>query len=83
MSDVVHSPEQFRFASGQAYLAYERSGGTLTIEHTVVPPEAEGQGVGGALVQAAVDFARSESLELAATCSFARSWLERHGRAGE
>ena len=78
MSDVMHSAEQSRFTSGAAYLAYARSGQTLTIEHTLVPPESEGQGVGGALVAAAVAFARAEALEVAATCSFARSWLERH-----
>ncbi|GAC1442577.1 MAG: GNAT family N-acetyltransferase [Mycobacteriales bacterium] len=78
MTDVVQSPERRRFTSGPAYLAYARTGSTLTIEHTVVPPASEGQGIGSALVQAAVEFARDEGLEVEATCSFARRWLERH-----
>jgi predicted GNAT family acetyltransferase len=83
MTDVTHSPASSRFEAGAAYLAYEQSGDTFTIEHTVVPPELEGQGLGGKLVQEAVDYARKEGLELVAHCSFAKGWLERHGRAGE
>lgn len=80
MTDVVHSPGSSRFEAGAAYLSYERSGDTLTIEHTVVPAELEGHGVGGQLVQSALSFAQAEGLTVAATCSFARGWLER--RAG-
>jgi predicted GNAT family acetyltransferase len=83
MSDVIHSPTISRFESGAAYLAYAREGDAFVIEHTVVPPDMEGQGVGGDLVKAAVSFAREEGLTVDAQCSFARGWLERHGRASE
>ena len=78
MTDVIHSPNVSRFEVGAAFLAYERTGDRFDIQHTVVPPDMEGQGVGGKLVQAAVDFAKAEGLELVVTCSFARKWLERH-----
>jgi hypothetical protein len=78
VTDVTHAPDRARFEAGSAYLSYERHGSTFDITHTVVPEEMGGQGIGGLLVQAAVDYAKANSLELVVTCPFARSWLERH-----
>ena len=78
MTDVTHAPDRSRFEAGAAYLSYERHGSTFDIQHTVVPEELGGQGLGGKLVQAAVDYAHDESLDLAVTCTFARGWLEKH-----
>jgi predicted GNAT family acetyltransferase len=81
--DVVHRPEQSRFEAavkgGPAALVYEIDGRTVTMLHTVVPIEAEGQGVGSALASAAVGWARAEGLEIVPQCSYVRGWLERHG----
>ena len=76
--NVTHAPERSRFESGSAYLSYERSGNSIDLQHTVVPKELEGRGVGGALVRAAITFARDEGLELVVTCPFAKKWLEKH-----
>ena len=78
MPAVTHSPETSRFESGAAYLEYRRTGSTFDLQHTVVPRDLGGQGVGGALVQAAVDHARAEGLDLVVTCPFARKWLAKH-----
>ena len=81
MADVTHSPDTARFESGNAYLSYERTGDSLDIQHTIVPEDMAGQGVGGDLVQAAVEFARAEGLELVVTCPFAKNWLAKHQNA--
>jgi uncharacterized protein len=78
MTDVTHSPGISRFEAGAAYLSYERHGQVFDIKHTVVPEDMGGQGIGGALVKAAVDYARDEGLELVVTCPFARKWLAKH-----
>jgi predicted GNAT family acetyltransferase len=78
MADVTHSPETSRFESGSAYLSYERTGDSFDIQHTIVPEDMGGQGVGGDLVRAAVAFARGEGLELKVTCPFAKKWLAKH-----
>jgi predicted GNAT family acetyltransferase len=78
MTDVIHSPGISRFEVGAAFLSYERHGQTFDIKHTVVPEDMGGQGVGGRLVQAAVDYAKREGLDLVVTCSFARGWLAKH-----
>ena len=78
MTDVTHLPDHARFESGAAYLTYREADGRFDIQHTVVPPEMEGQGIGGALVKAAVDYAQEAGLELVVTCPFAKKWLEKH-----
>ena len=81
MADVTHKPETARFVSDDAYLSYVRDDGSFDIQHTVVPRELEGQGIGSALVQAAVEHARAEGLRIVPTCSFAREWLAKHAAA--
>ena len=83
---VHHLPDRRRFsadvgAADHAVLAYaELGGGTLDLQHTVVPPEARGGGVASALVRAAVEHARAHDLKLVATCPYVAAWLERHPR---
>jgi predicted GNAT family acetyltransferase len=85
MSDVVHVPEQSRFeleAGGQvAVLTYEEGDGDVALVHTVVPPELEGQGIGGELAEAAVGWVRGRGLEVVPVCSFVQTWLQRHPEA--
>ena len=78
MTDVTHDPDRSRFERGKAYLSYERTGDTLDIQHTIVPEDMGGQGVGGDLVRTAVAYARAEGLELVVTCPFAKKWLAKH-----
>jgi uncharacterized protein len=79
---VIDNTEDSRFeltADGQlAALFYRRRGNRLVLIHTEVPVELEGQGIGGALVTAAVRRASHEGLTLVPLCPFARGWLERH-----
>ena len=80
---VSHDAAQHRFTArtddGEAVLTYEAAGeGVLDLQHTVVPPGARGEGVGDALVRAAVAHARAEKLQLIPTCPFVEAWMRRH-----
>ena len=79
---VRQDPDASRFvyadAGVEAELMYRLRAGRLVLVHTSVPPELEGQGVGGRLVEAAVGFAAAQGLTVVPSCPFARSWLERH-----
>jgi len=50
----------------------------LVINHTGVPPEFEHHGVGQALVEAVVDFARKKDIKIIPVCSFARGLFREH-----
>jgi uncharacterized protein len=85
MSDapaVTDNAEESRFEltmAGQlAELIYRRRANRLVLVHTEVPEALEGHGLGGVLVSAALERARSENLTIVPVCPFARSWLERH-----
>ena len=81
MTDVTNAPERSRFEAGSARLEYSRTGDELTLLHTIVPDELGGQGLGGKLVQAAVDYADAEGLTVVPVCPFAKKWLEKHPAA--
>ena len=62
--------------AGAAY--YERDGSVVVFLHTEVDPAFEGKGVGGRLVQGALDDVRRQGAGVIARCPFVRAWLERH-----
>jgi predicted GNAT family acetyltransferase len=51
--------------------------GNILIEHTEVDDELRGQNIGLQLVQAVVDYARSQKLKLIPLCSFAKSVIDK------
>lgn len=61
-----------------AELLYRRRADRLVLVHTGVPEALGGRGIGGLLVQAALNRAAGEGLTVVPLCPFARSWLERH-----
>ena len=81
--EVADQPDRHRFEAvvdgvvgGGAY--YEIDGDTITFTHTEVDDEFEGQGVGSALVQGALDDVRERGLRVVVRCPFIREWIERH-----
>jgi predicted GNAT family acetyltransferase len=85
---VRHDAQARRFTAatdegGEAYLSYEMAGDRMDIQHTIVPPESQGGGVGASLVQAAADHARAHHLRVIPTCPFADAWFRRHRDAGD
>ena len=61
-----------------AELTYRTRAGRLILIHTGVPDALSGRGLGGRLVQAAIDKAARDGMTLVPLCPFARGWLERH-----
>ena len=66
-----------------AELVYRRKADRLVVVHTEVPEALGGHGIGGRLVQAALDRAAREGLTIVPLCPFARSWLEHHTGAAD
>lgn len=79
---ISHDQDAHRFATMidgvEAHLDYELEGTTMTITHTIVPPEIGGRGVAGHLVQAAFAAARSHGWKVRPQCSYAAAWAQKH-----
>lgn len=80
---VQHDIEGSRFVvslpDGEAQLVYAPIGDDLLdLQHTEVPPSGHGEGLGDALVRAALAYARAHDLNVIATCPYVQAWLRRH-----
>ena len=81
-STVVDDVENHRFLYAEegheAQLVYYVEPEGLILEHTEVPDELGGRGIGGKLVLAAVERAETTGETVLPWCSFARKWLTDH-----
>jgi uncharacterized protein len=85
---ITHDADAGRFevadAPEEGQLSFRAADGRLTLLHTEVADEREGEGVGSALVREALAYAQREGLTIVPECAFVASWLERHpDRAAE
>lgn len=82
MTTVQHVAQAGRFQAvvdgTTAFLTYQRSGSTVAMTHTIVPPEIGGRGIAGELTRTAVEWARAEGLTIDPQCSYVRAWLTRN-----
>lgn len=83
----MHNAGSDRFeadvAGHRAVLQYYLESNSIVFTHTEVAPQIEGQGVGGALAQAGLDYARRESLMVVPLCPFVQEYIRRHPKEGE
>jgi hypothetical protein len=89
MEPTVHDApeaERYEIRDGDRVLglaAYQHRGDQVVFTHTEVDPQAEGSGLGGRLVRAALDDVRAKGLQVVPRCSFVRGWIERHPEYGD
>ena len=80
--NIVRNSDKNQFETvrdGQTAVAqYELSGAQMTITHILVPSPIEGQGVGSALCQFAIQTARDEQLKIVPQCPFMAAYFARH-----
>ena len=63
----------------EAEMTYSRAGETrIIIDHTGVPDELRGMGVGLALVKRAVEDARRDNIKIIPLCPYAKAQIEKH-----
>ena len=84
MSDVRDNPAAHRFElaiDGSPEVAgayYSMDGDRLTLTHTIVPPQFEGQGVGSRLAKGVFDILRAKGRKAVLRCPFMAAYYERH-----
>lgn len=59
-------------------MTYALAGKVMIIDHTYVPQSLEGRGVARALLDAALDEARSKGLKIQPVCSYVVAQFQRH-----
>ncbi|HLR19385.1 MAG TPA: GNAT family N-acetyltransferase [Staphylococcus sp.] len=63
----------------QAQITFKQQGDNqIDIDHTGVPDELGGQGLGSKLVKAVVDYARNNNLKVTASCPFAEAVIKKN-----
>ena len=79
---VKHEPSYHRFIvesdGDAASLMYRVEGDTITFVHTEVPVQLEGQGIGGQLAKAGLEYARANQLKVVPRCPFVAEYVKRH-----
>ena len=82
MSAIIDNKADHRFElEVEGHLAtehYKRDGNVITFEHTDVPKELGGKGIGSKLVQGALDQVRTAGLKVIPQCPFVKAWIEKH-----
>lgn len=61
-----------------AFIDYEKKDNKLFLNHTEVPSELEGDGLGTAIVEKALRYAEDNSFKIVPLCSFVQNYLAKH-----
>lgn len=78
---LIHDEDAQRFrlpleSGGEAYVQYGKPDeGTLDLQHTVVPADARGRGLGSELIEKVLTHAREENLRIVPSCPFVAAYV--------
>lgn len=79
---VRDNPARHRFEAdlgdSTAIAVYKLLPGKIAFIHTQVPPQHEGEGIGTALIQAALASARTRGLKVDPVCPFFAAFIKAH-----
>lgn len=80
---IKDNPDKSRFElvvdGALAVVEYRRMGKTLiAYTHTEVADELAGRGIGTRMAKAALEYARTNGLEVLPFCPFVRAYIQRH-----
>ena len=80
--DVRHNEAHHRFEAGSepelAMLVYSVQGPAVNMIHTEVPAAYQGQGLGGKLATAALNWAREKGLKVIPGCPYVQTYISKH-----
>lgn len=80
---VTHNPESSRYEAHledtlAGFIDYRQTDNVLDLTHTEVFPEFGGQGIGGKLVQGALDQIREAGQTIVPSCPFIATFVKRN-----
>ena len=85
--NIIHQEDQNRFVlqidGHTAYLSYQLMGDVIDYNHTIVPKELGGRGIGTELVKYALAYARINHLTVVPSCSFVAHYIKKHSEVAD
>lgn len=79
---VVHNELYSRFeialGNDMAFLTYRRQPGRIIFNHTEVPPTFRMRGVAAKLTRAALDYARTQDVDVIPSCPYVAAYIRKH-----
>ena len=85
--DVVENAGRNRFElsldGGTAFVSYRRDGDRLVLDHTEVPPQFAGKGVGSKLARGVFEALRASGRKAVVRCEFLQGWIAKHPEYGD
>lgn len=85
--EIVHNggKHQFEITEGEetAYVAYEEIPDGMDFIATFVPNKMQGKGIGSALAEYALTYAKNRHEKIEATCPFIREYIKKHPEFAE
>ena len=79
---ITHDEQAKRFETSidghTGYISYQERDDTLVYDHTIVPQELGGRGIGSALVKHALNYACEQNKKVIPQCSFVSSYISKH-----
>jgi predicted GNAT family acetyltransferase len=82
MNEILDNKDLKRFEleveSKIAFLNYEVTMGHFCINHTEVPTELGGQGIGSKLIRHAMEYAKVQNLKVFPFCPFAARYIKKN-----
>lgn len=79
--EIENTGGSFRIRLGAdtyAELEYHVEGGRIYLDSTYTPEEFRGRGIGAALVEESVSFAKKNKLKIVPVCPFAVEYFKKH-----
>ncbi|WP_030164522.1 GNAT family N-acetyltransferase [Spirillospora albida] len=82
-TEVIHNEAKARYeitldGDLAGFADYESRPGRVVFTHTEINSKLEGRGLGGRLVQGALDDVRGQGLRAVPACSFVKRWIDQH-----
>jgi len=82
LKEITHNQENQRFEAHieghVGYMSYVMHEGVIEYNHTIVPKELGGRGIGSELVKYGLAYARVNHLNVKPTCSFVAAFINKH-----
>ena len=80
--NVTDNREERRFEveveEERAFIEYSDDGEVVTMTHTEVPPDFEGQGIGSRLVKGALDIVKNSGKKVNPACPFVAAYIKKN-----